>query len=240
MVPLPSYIRKAFDSVCRIFVLKQERDYYWRLPDGSPHQGKGQGIFIAPGYLLTAFHVVRDFKDAVVADGQARTCSISHIVAQDESLDLCIAAVDSVPSLNFSSPRILDTAPHSVTRGHLITHYSGKEHRYDGKEHCHELQLGYGTLRDVRFSDAARFDPRKLVTFHTLLTIEHGHSGSPIIDQTGQVISVLTHAIPPVENNPLWGQNLRYNTSSFGPSPEHLGNFIRGALFSNQPRPGRS
>jgi hypothetical protein len=153
---------------------------------GGEGASQGSGFFVAPGLVVTNFHVIENCVRGVARaiDGRKEPLAVTEVVAYDKNADLAILRVPEGASV---AP--LPLASRSVETGEPVYALGNPE----GLS---------GSLSDGLVSNARRSDgTRDLIQISA--PISHGSSGGPVVNNRGQVIGV---AVGSIEK----GQNLNF------------------------------
>lgn len=146
---------------------------------GNRYTAKGQGAFIAPGRVLTAWHVVKGTRNVRVIDSLGRESKMlrgpHH--QRDVKNDLAVITLQDPDvgsdflDINFNSTRFK-----SPLKGTLAT-------RFTGEATFHPVERN-GVFPAENGS--------RLSVYFAFVKSQQGYSGSPILDEKGQIVSVLT------------------------------------------------
>lgn len=140
---------------------------------GGDDVSQGSGFFVAPGLVVTNYHVIDgSTRGAVrVATDGAPLWDISEVVAYDKNLDLALLRVPGaagVPALTLAG-----SSPQTGEKIYALGNPEGLS----------------GSLSDGLVSNARRTDgTRTLIQISA--PISHGSSGGPVVNDRGQVIGV--------------------------------------------------
>lgn len=145
---------------------------------------QGTGFLIAPGFVATNHHVVEGATEVKVKmTGLARGLPAVGMIASDETADLAVLAVPSLPRT--STLLLADDAPEIGDPVFVIGNPLGLE----------------GTVSAGMVSARRTLDDLEL--FQLTAPISPGSSGSPVLDRSGQVIGIAT-------GSKEGGQNLNF------------------------------
>jgi S1-C subfamily serine protease/tetratricopeptide (TPR) repeat protein len=141
------------------------------------------GIPTQYGYVLTNYHVIRPAVDAdvILFNGEAGT--VETVIAEDETLDLALLAV------NISSKQPLTGIPFALDDPRILTtvYAIGSPHGLQGS-------ASEGRLSARReFGDGHSW-------LQTTAPISPGSSGGPLLSADGRLVGVTTSGIPDAQN----------------------------------------
>ena len=144
--------------------------------DGLRRVGLGTGFYVAPDKLLTNFHVAGVCTRLTVANGVEGKETVATVIAGDETLDLAVLET----SATVAAPARFEALLYTETGDDLaIVGYP--EHGLT----VLRAELSPVVAREVDLvSDQARFQFRGVV--------RRGNSGSPVLDDSGAVLGVVT------------------------------------------------
>jgi S1-C subfamily serine protease len=147
---------------------------YLHAPETATVRSSGTGFFITEdGFLLTAYHIVKDANRIQVWTGQRY--SPTRIVHTDTINDVALLKVDShVSALPLAPSRGVRTGQEVYTLGFPNLQLQGKEVKY--------------TQGHVNSLSGIADDPR---LFQISLPIQPGNSGGPLLDTMGQVVGLV-------------------------------------------------
>ncbi len=208
-------LRDIYDSVCFI---KGDLD------DGQGvHPYVGQGVFLSPFHVLTSAHVV-DAKQGLTFQnvrGQETGLFDGAEIVQDPSLDLALVTLDDPIGHGYSLVPTLRDTPDDE-RGLIVTRYRG------GAPEIDSIIVD----RDARPAVHRQYDPRDFVTMRSHgIQLGTGHSGSPVFNQEGRVMSLVSQIAVPNDAMHIWKMSTgtdRVIVPEFtAPKPEALARFIQ-------------
>ena len=165
--------------------------------------GAGSGFLIsADGMILTNFHVVAHTKQATVRLANDDAYDTVQVLDVDKRKDIALIKIKAVglPYLSLGKSQ-------GVEVGEAIFSLSNPLGLLQNS-------LSQGIVSGIREGDGYHY-------FQITAPISHGSSGSPIFDQSGEVIGIAQSTIEE-------GQNLNFAVPI---------DYARGMLSGNQPRP---
>ena len=136
----------------------------------------GSGFFLRPGQVVTNLHVIRGAVRAEVKtlDGKGKVFPVAGTLASDEEGDLALLSVENATE-RARSTELADELPEEGETIFVIGN---------------PLKLE-GSVSDGIVS-AVREVPNSYRIIQITAPISHGNSGSPVFNQRGQVIGVVT------------------------------------------------
>lgn len=156
------------------------------LTDSSSSSVLGSGFFLSSdGYIATANHVVED-RDTVsisLADGQ---CYSAIKVGGDAMTDLAVLKIetDNLPFLEFGASHQLLTGETVIAIG------TADSADYAGTLCSGEISHASRTVKLRKETDGTLSKKMKLI--QTNITGTRGTSGSPLLNEYGQVVGIVT------------------------------------------------
>ena len=149
-------------------------------PQSITHSGTGF-ILSTNGYLITNFHVVKG-KDNIKVKTSSRDFE-AKLVLKDESNDIAILKLDSVPSsvqsnLLFGDSSKVKAGDKVSTIGYPFSNILGKQPRYSEGI----INSLYGVQDDPRL-------------FQISVPIQPGNSGGPLFNAKGEVIGITVSSL---------------------------------------------
>ena len=137
----------------------------------------GSGFFLRPGQVVTNLHVVRNAVRAEIKtlDGKGKVFPVSGTLAVDEEGDLALLSVEMSPNDRARSTELAKELPDEGEPIFVIGN---------------PLKLE-GSVSDGIVS-AVREVPNSYRIIQITAPISHGNSGSPVFNQRGQVLGVVT------------------------------------------------
>ena len=143
---------------------------------GGGPWGVGTGFVVDPsGIIATNFHVIGEHREFSMELADGRTCTPLEILAIDRSRDLALIKIDAsglVPIPLGDSDKI----------------QAGESVISMGNPLGYGLSVSRGVISAVRELDFG--DGRPMV--QVAIPIESGSSGSPVVNQKGEVVAILT------------------------------------------------
>ncbi len=194
-------------------------------PETAEIKGNGTGFFItADGYLLTAYHVVKDAGSVKVWTGKG--LQPARVVRCDAANDIALLKVEGAgfAALAVQSSRTVKVGQEIFTMGFPNIQFQGTEAKYT-QGNINSLS---GIGDDVRL-------------FQISAAVQPGNSGGPLLDGDGQVVGVVVAKLDEIATAKETGslpQNVNYAMkSSFVLSfleslPELNGKLIEGKQAS--------
>jgi serine protease Do len=168
----PSSVSQAFTEAART-VLAAAGPSVVRI---GRHGGRGCGVVVADGFVLTNAHNLRDRTTEVTfADGRAEQASV---VAADVDGDLVLVGVDTAgaPPLVWA-----DAAPEVGALAYAVARTAGGGTR-----------LTVGTVSSVEGAFRGPRGRRVSGTLEHTAPLARGSSGSPIVDDAGRLLGLNT------------------------------------------------
>jgi S1-C subfamily serine protease len=146
----------------------------------TPTFRDGNGVFIAPNLILTARHLFEDASSvALVSTPEKANAGLTlQVIAEDEELDLAIVKTADPICAEFCHAA---DASEIEAPGFLAT-------LLDGQVQIQDAQIN-------RETSAYSLLTTHRATFESKAIVEHGHSGGPIFDKKGNVLSVVSGGI---------------------------------------------
>lgn len=137
----------------------------------------GSGFFLRPGQVVTNLHVIRNAVRAEIKtlDGKGKVYPVSGALAVDEEGDLALLSVEMSPTERARSTELSKELPDEGEPIFVIGN---------------PLKLE-GSVSDGIVS-AVREVPNSYRIIQITAPISHGNSGSPVFNQRGQVLGVVT------------------------------------------------
>ena len=143
---------------------------------GGASWGVGTGFVVGEkGVIATNFHVIGDHREFQVELADGTICNPTEILGIDRSQDLALFRVDRV-----------DLAP--ITLGNSDQVKLGETILTIGNPLGYGLSISKGVISAVRELEFG--DGRPMI--QVAIPIEAGSSGSPVVNQSGEVIAILT------------------------------------------------
>ena len=170
----------AYEAAQREAVLAQQRAEAKRLREQAIHKAQGTGFFItADGYLLTAFHVVKDATRVNVLTRE--DFLIAERVAWNEDDDVALLKVSGTfPTVPLVDSKDAEKASRVFTIGYPLTRLEGSESKFtDGS--ISSLTGLHGMTNH----------------FQVTVPIQPGNSGGPLVDTKGNVIGIIVSQASP-------------------------------------------
>lgn len=160
----------------------KNKDLIKHLMDGvitieSEKGAHGSGFFISEdGYIITNYHVVRKLKNVKVRLGKTLTL-IGEVIRVNEGYDL---ALIKVSGNGFVALPVGDSDSLSV--GEDVFAIGTPE----------DISLGQSVTKGI-ISGRRKFDER--IFIQTDVSVNHGNSGGPLINELGEVIGVVSQKL---------------------------------------------
>lgn len=170
-------------------------------PAKAEIKGNGTGFFItADGYLLTAYHVVKDA--AAVQVWTDKGLSPAKVVRADVANDIALLKVDGAKfdALSVQSSRGVKVGQDVFTLGFPNIQIQGTEAKY--------------TQGNISSLSGLGDDPR---LFQISAAVQPGNSGGPLLDGDGQVVGVVVSKLDEIATAKETGslpQNVNYALKS--------------------------
>lgn len=137
----------------------------------------GTGFYISRSEVLTNFHVVGNCGGLTVGNGVEGREMTAHLVAGDQAADLAVIATAPAPGV---APARFETALYTETGAHLaVVGYP-----------AHGLAVLKAELRPITARQVDLVATRPRYVFDGV--IHPGNSGSPVLDDSGAVVGVVT------------------------------------------------
>lgn len=184
----------------------------------------GQGVFLLPDIVLTAWHVVQGARSLTAITPDGRTAEIvrgSPFSKKSETLDLAIVEISR--PLSSSVALFSQTERQAMSmKGRLISAFSG-------------FPLSYKAGIDPKALIKEEQEGISLRSYLSEAHVRKGYSGSPVFDSTGKLVSIVTK----MTHNPVHGNNLESPPNEeypqglygfVGPKALATASFIRQAL----------
>lgn len=216
------------ESLCGIYAEKKDEKGQW----GS---GFGNGVFITPSHVLTAWHVITGSPKSKIEFqnhlGQSARMLDGGFKKRDVESDLCIVELDK--------PIGQDFYVRPINR-HMDLDNRARDDRRIGTIFADNTVGNKQVVDDVhinRFYNAfsgPQFDETGInmgdMPHYSLgnSEIHEGHSGSPIIDDDGFVMSITTMVLRERRNE----HGLNPSDVFKGADPKKVADFIDSFLFS--------
>lgn len=173
-------------------------------PTDTP-TGNGTGFFVAPGYLLTSYHVVAEASAIAIFIGDSRRAA--KIVKTDPANDLALLQLVSSPG-NWSAVTPLPVqSSRNVHLGDAVLTLGFPNITLQGVE----PKLTRGEINSLA---GAQDDPRY---FQMSVAVQPGNSGGPLVDLRGNVVGVVTARLSErtaLETTGALPQNVNYALKS--------------------------
>ncbi|RBP41464.1 trypsin-like peptidase [Roseimicrobium gellanilyticum] len=154
--------------------------------------GQGSGFFIAPGILLTNRHVVEDGERLRVRMPD-RSFVAAELIRASTTADVALLRIELTnhPILKLSSSQEVKVGSNICAVGFpesfLLLESSGE---FDKMEALKRLD---STSTYGRIGGRMTFDSTKC--FHVDLNINHGNSGGPVVNTSGDVVGISTYGL---------------------------------------------
>jgi hypothetical protein len=164
-------------------------------------------IWKMPTQVVTALHVVNGCSKLTIISDTAHSSVGGHLVKIDTNDDLALLSLSQ--PLTGASPVSSAEAPPQDSQALLLIGYPDDSSGITGKE-IHR-QFGASTLDDLASSQAKvelqQSQSPSLDTAIVFLSaaMEHGHSGGPIFNQSGQVIAIADGGLEHGATEDSWG-----------------------------------
>jgi S1-C subfamily serine protease len=159
--------------------------------DDFDPEGMGSGAIIDPrGYVLTNWHVIKDYRGAVVflkptnsSDLHSAQVCVARVIYQDPTVDLALLRMVDPPSTLHSLP-VGDIAQVQIAEDvHIIGHPHGNLWSYSTGV--------VSQIRD-RYSWSYEDGSKHLAKVLQLQTaINPGNSGGPVVDDAGNIVGLV-------------------------------------------------
>ena len=152
--------------------------------------GLGTGFFVNPqGHLITNFHVLEGAHAATVKTHDGTTHNVTHVLAANKAVDLIKLAVE-IPTAKVRWLEVEPAAPDIADRVVVVGSPLGLEHTVS--------EGIVSAIRDI---------PGVGTIFQMSAPISKGSSGSPVVNDQGRVIGVVSFQA-------MAGQNLNFAVAS--------------------------
>ena len=135
--------------------------------------GVGSGFFIGPrGYLVTNFHVIGEGRPFTITLPDGKTLEPREVIAVDREADLVVIRVEGKApgGLELGDSSMIRTGQGVLTIGN-------------------PLGLNHSVARGV-IAEERELEGRPMI--QVAMPIEPGNSGSPLVDERGRVIGVIS------------------------------------------------
>jgi TPR repeat protein len=170
-------------------------------PEKAKIKSSGTGFFItADGYLLTAYHVVKEAASVQVWTG--KELSPAKVVRADSANDIALLKIDGVQvnALAVQSSRDVKVGQDVFTLGFPNIQFQGTEAKY--------------TQGNISSLSGMGDDPR---LFQISVQVQPGNSGGPLLDTDGQVVGLVVFKLDEIVTAQETGslpQNVNYALKS--------------------------
>lgn len=172
-VPTPTQIHDLNTPEAAFFL--QHRPSIVQIKKSS---GAGSGFFVDRHLVATSYHVVRGSRwiDVINHEGNK---SIGFLIARDKAADLALI-------------RVHEPAPQVVKLGNADQLKAGAKVFSIG----HPLGIDRPTLSEGKFRklEEINFGSRKIYRSDSRLGAQYGSSGSPLFNESGEVVSIVSMA----------------------------------------------
>lgn len=175
-----------------------------REPGATAIKSNGSGFFItADGYLLTAYHVIKEA--AALQIWMNGRLTPARIVRVDAANDIALLKVDglTVAALPVMSSRNVRTGMDVFTLGFPNIQLQGTEVKY--------------TQGNISSLTGAGDDPR---LFQISVPVQPGNSGGPLLDEQGQVIGMVIAKLDEI-----------FTARATGSLPQNVNYALKSSLF---------
>lgn len=154
--------------------------------DGKERIHQGSGFFVNnSGALLTNFHVIEDSETIVIEFEDGDILSVGDVLAQDPTKDLALLSA-IIPVGKSQKAKPVKFAPHTPNPGETVFVIGTPK----GLSH---------TISDGILSSAVKQrDNGDIIQFTA--PVSHGSSGSPVFNDKGQVIGIVTFSYKEAQN----------------------------------------
>ncbi|SOV22204.1 trypsin-like serine protease, putative [Plasmodium sp. DRC-Itaito] len=147
-------------------------------------------IYNKNGYILTAAHNIANKEDIfVIKNGD--NFFIATIIGLHKESDVCVLKINSKEKLSYIN---LDTIRDDLKQGEVVIAY-GQIQKFD-KETC---SVGIVNHPKQTFSKFENFNAKKQISLYPFIQISNpinkGMSGSPLIDQQGNLVGMIQKKI---------------------------------------------
>lgn len=185
-----SYIEKDLRSIYKPRETRQEKGF-----------NTGTGFFVSTnGHLVTNYHVIEDSTEVIIVTVDKRELE-AKIIKADPVNDVVLLRVETTTKpLLFSEQPSHSKGEEVFTLGYPLTMIQGQEQ----KATFGRISSLSGMSDDIRFMQIDA-------------PVQHGNSGSPLINMNGQVIGVITATLDQIEILKASGsipQNVNYALKS--------------------------
>lgn len=184
--------------------------------------GIGTGFVVAEGYMLTAFHVVREQSSAWVGPFEGKRWAKAELVSSDAALDLALLRG------KFPAPALSFAQWSEVPVGLEIAVIGYPQPRLQGLS----KKITQGIINGNRSDRNESFDAG---FFQLSAEISKGNSGSPVLSPEGWVVGMVQKKLDAL-NVAARGNDLPVNVNYALKSSELIG-FLQKAGVSPQIKP---
>lgn len=208
------------NAVCRIS--------FTGICQGRRGIGYGNGVFITPSHVLTAWHNLRGQKTSAFTfknskDEQARIKTSRHNRFNAET-DLALVELDQ-------------------PIGEDLYRRPINQHLLGAKGTQPNMLAGYfieqAQTSQVKQTSYFGFSKKSYIALRSEKPLSQGYSGSPIYDQNGDIVSILSYGLGTAEEirqmkSGYEGhemQSIQKSNRILGTSPESLASFVDSFLF---------
>ncbi|MGH4122107.1 MAG: S1C family serine protease [Clostridium sp.] len=140
------------------------------VPIGEKKYAIGSGFFIAPGIIVTNYHVIDGGSDAIVRTNTGKLYEVEGIVSGDKKVDIAIV-------------KLKQKIGQSVEIGDVSKLKKG--------ENAVAIGSPKGLFNTVSTGIISNFwNDGKVKQIQISIPITHGNSGGPLFNKTGQVVGI--------------------------------------------------
>jgi len=168
-------------------------------------KGNGTGFFVAPGYLLTSHHVVKDADAIKIVTGES--LRRAKIVKADPANDLALLKLLPPDGARFAVPSLPVLASRNVQLGDAVVTLGFPNIDMQGVE----PKLTRGEINSLA---GLHDDPRY---FQMSVAVQPGNSGGPLVDLCGNVVGMVAARLSDraaLKTSGMLPQNVNYALKS--------------------------
>ena len=234
---LPDQKEEYLNALCNITRVDRVNELY-----GA--RGNGNGVFITPSHVLTAWHVITGASKSGLefenCDGETARMKDGGFKKRDAASDLCLIELDKpigkdyyirpvnkhiLKNNNFSGDKNLgNVVAKNIYGNKQVVEEVSKPHlsfagNFDQYEIDHDSGQNIGALYNYKVREPL---------------MHKGHSGAPVINNNGHVVSILSlmedigKRIDGIPGTP----DVAVSDALYGASPEQVAAFVDDFLFS--------